>query len=148
MIGRGSLALCLSAWLVACHPQTQDRTPAQGEVTPCNGTDCTKAGQEPPSEPEEPERRDDSGDVSADTDQPNTVVDCSTLEQNDCDASDQCVTITDTGGVYRGCGPRDVGCKEVETCASKGEVTTLFPDSCIPEGYMAKPTAACETASE
>jgi hypothetical protein len=100
----GSL-LVASLWvlLAACHAQIQEAAPADAE----DGTHRREAVALP------------------------SPTKCSQLTEQACTASEPCVPITDAVGVYRGCGPRDVGWKEVETCASNGKVA-LFPDSCIP----------------
>jgi hypothetical protein len=153
MVGKAVLVASLSMVITACHSQAHDHAPGHAEATPCDGADCQAAGERPSSGSGGSEPTDSSADISTTTDDAQasdaaSPTACSELTQDACDASEHCGPITDLHGVHRGCGPREVGCKEVETCASNGQVTVLFPDSCIPEGYKVRSPAACETARQ
>jgi hypothetical protein len=148
MIGRSTLGGSLLILIASCQSQAHDQTPADVEQTPCQGPDCAGAIEPPPPEPgaaEPPDSADDAPAAAGDTAPPPA---CSALGQSECEASERCFPITDFRNVYRGCERRGVGCPEVETCASNGEVTTLFPDACIPEGYKERSPSVCEPMLE
>ena len=143
MIGRSTLAVSCSVLLIACHVQVIEHEPGEAENTPCEGPNCPSAPQQPAPGSETPAASAPAPASTASAAAATTPPGCGALSEIDCGASEECAPITDIGGVYRGCGSRGAGCKEVETCASNGEVMALFPDSCVPDGYKTRPPSAC-----
>lgn len=144
MIERVILVASLWTLVTSCHAPARPFAPDNEREAPCEGTDCRGNGEQPSAESGDTALSHGSAGVSTAAADGDAGSQCSGLAEADCRTSQQCVPITDLRGVYRGCGPSGGGCNEVETCASNGEITVLFPDSCIPKGYRERSSAACE----